>query len=160
MSFLWEVKRFQKSFHICQMVNPNSIPKEFYDIESLFPKEIGACHPKFDKFDQSLLPSETKRWLSKSAFTCGTVGLLSKFWLTCKFFRKLKRIFFIKNTVPLNVQPDASVICFIYFLWFGAVNFLTQMKMWSLFYTDPFWKKNLSHRSRKQNGIVIQLLLC
>ena len=37
------------------------------------------------------------------------------------------------------IQPAESVVYFIYYsLWSGEVDFLTQMRMWSLFYTDIY----------------------
>ena len=76
------------------MVNIKDVPKEFYDISLLFPKEN----------DKS---AETKRWLSKSAFTVGTVGLLSKFWLTCKFLKIYSTI--EKNSYNLALAYKSTV---------------------------------------------------
>ena len=53
------------------------IPEDLFDCDKLFPQNVGQLGIK-------TLDPETKRWLSKSSFTCGTVGLASKLWLKCK----------------------------------------------------------------------------
>ena len=63
------------------MVDKKRVPKDLYDIQKLFPSQIATI---YNQKDRTQLSAESQRWLSKSAFTVGTVGLLSKFWLTCK----------------------------------------------------------------------------
>lgn len=60
----------------------SKLPGHLYDVGLLFPKDVGRCSVVGGPA-KGLSP-DTLRWISKSHFTCSMVGLLSKFWMTCK----------------------------------------------------------------------------
>ncbi len=81
------------------------IPAELYDCAKLFPpltgvySRGGGAGEGRNSTSKVQLPDETSRWLQKSAFTTGTVGLFAKFWLTCK-----SNVFFVLEPEPVAVS--------------------------------------------------------
>ena len=96
------------------MVDKKQVPKDFYDVQKLFPSQIATFYkPTFDPRKTRLSP-ENQIWLSKSKGTVAAVGLLSKFWLTCKsinFWLEFYLVFvFMYQSSEAN---RASIIVFV-----------------------------------------------